>query len=321
MNKKGLLGITIAIALTVVSTAVVAFAGEASRDATKNVVKLVGDKKITENKIVAKNADTASEASAVKLVLSGNEQGIASVHDGTSVNDMLKELNEQLQKLENGTIKSTPENIQNLKNLIEGIKSGRMKVVTRYTTQANVGNSQKTSGNNSTSNVKLLNISDDKAIQMAEAAIKDYTGTDVEKVMARDGLKPYITRNNSQYAWGPDILVTFNSNSNTKDNILASISAVDGKVYNVTAMAGGDYSKTDIDENKVKQAAAEFLNNKGFGSNYQNITVDNEKASGGLAGAKALYEDGTEILMEFKISDYSVVSFTHYNMKTMKFAN
>lgn len=247
MNKKGLLGITIAAALTVASTATVAFAGQASADSTKNVIKITSDQKSTE-----KNAETASKGSNVKVTF-------------------------------------------------------------------DINSSQKAAENSSKANVKLLDISDAKAIQMAEAAIKYYTGTDVEKVMARDGLKPYITRYNSQYAWGSDILVMFNGNSNTKDNIFASISAADGKIYNVTAMTDRDYSKTNIDENKVKQAAAEFLNTKGFGSNFQSITVDNEKVSAGLVGAKALYEDGTEILIEFKSSDYSVVNFTHYNMKTMKF--
>jgi hypothetical protein len=38
-------------------------------------------------------------------------------------------------------------------------------------------------------------------------------------------------------------------------------------------------------------------------------------------GAKALYADGTEILMEFDADNNAVVNFTHYNLKTMKFQN
>jgi len=173
---------------------------------------------------------------------------------------------------------------------------------------------------NDKTNVKLLDISDDKAVEISKDAIKYYTALDIEKVISRDGLKPYITRSNRPYAWGPDILVTFSKKGDYRHNIAAIISAIDGKVYNVTALIG-HYSETKYNEDKVKEAAATFLKDKGFGGHFTGITVDDEKISIGIVGAEALYEDGTQILMEFKASDYSIFNFTHYNKKTMKFAN
>lgn len=279
MNKKRLLSITLVAALTVSSTAIIAYASQSSDSSTKNVVKVATDKD-----------QTTSKDSTTKSV---------SLTIDTSTGEIY-----ELQQMENG------------KKLIDGIKSGK---VVRVKPESNNISSSATE-NNSNSNNKLLDISDEQAVQTAKDAIKYYTGLDVEKVINRDGLKPYITRSNMSYAWGPNILVTFNSNSNTQDNIFASISATDGKVYNVTAMIG-KYSETKVNADKVKEAAASFLKEKGFGGSFTSITVDNEKTPIGIVGAKALYEDGTEILIEFKAEDYSVINFTHRNLKTMKFAH
>ncbi|MFC0904669.1 hypothetical protein ACFHWD_08185 [Clostridium sp. MT-14] len=276
MNKKRLLTVTLASVLIAASTAAVAFASQYSASSTKNVVKLASDKenstpKAAASKTVTLNTDTG------EIILTDTDQA---------------ELTDELKKMENGTIRSKPEAVQDLKDLINDIKSGK---------------------------IKLLDISDEQAVKTAKNAIKYYTGLDVEEVIRRDGLRPYITRYNSPYAWGPDILVSFDGEGNTKDNISASISAVDGKVYNVTAIIGR-YPKVNIDNDKVNESAASFLKDKGFGANFKSIAVDNEKASRGIVGAKALYEDGTEILMEFNASNNSVINFTHYNLKTMKFA-
>ncbi|MCC9296147.1 hypothetical protein LN736_14905 [Clostridium sp. WLY-B-L2] len=276
MNKKRLLTATLASVLIAASTAVIAFASQYSASSTKNVVKLAGDKE-----------NSTSKAAASKTVTLNTDTGEIILTDTDQA-----ELTDELKKMENGTIRSKPEAVQDLKNLINDIKSGK---------------------------IKLLDISDEQAVKTAKNAIKYYTGLDVEEVIRRDGLRPYITRYNSPYAWGPDILVSFDGEGNTKDNISASISAVDGKVYNVTAIIGR-YPKVNIDNDKVNEAAASFLKDKGFGDNFKSIAVDNEKTSAGIVGAKALYEDGTEILMEFNASDNSVVNFTHYNLKTMKFA-
>lgn len=274
MNKKRLLTAALASVLIVASTAVVAFASQISASSTKNVVKLASDKE-----------NSTTKAAASKTVTLNTDTGEIILTDQA-------ELTDELKKIENGTIRSKPEAVQDLKNLINDIKSGK---------------------------IKLLDISDEQAVKTAKNAIKYYTGLDVEEVMHRDGLRPYITRYNSPYAWGPDILVSFDGEGNTKDNISASISAVDGKVYNVTAIIGR-YPKVNIDNDKVNEAAASFLKDKGFGDNFKSITIDNEKTSAGIVGAKALYEDGTEILMELNASDNSVINFTHYNLKTMKFA-
>jgi len=170
-------------------------------------------------------------------------------------------------------------------------------------------------------NIKLLNISDAEAIETAKAAIKNYTGVDMEKLIIKDGLKASIIRSNpSAYAWGTDILVSFDD-SKYQDNISVSISLADGKVYCVTAMTPyNTTNKYKIDESKVKEAALTFLTDKGFGANVKSIDFEDEKVSSGISGAKCLYEDGTEILLEFSGSNNAVVNFTHYNLKTMKFA-
>ncbi len=305
MNKKRLLCVTLTAVLLVSSTAIVAFADQTSAMATKNVIKVTSDG----NKVFQKDTDSKS-----RYIIIDDSAGVKFTSTANG-NNPLASLNDQLQKMENGTIKSTPADIQSLKTLISDIKSGKVqsKVIT-------VNNSQSSPENNNNTNVKILNISDNQAIQSAKDAIKYYTGVDADNIIGRDALKPYITRNSSPYAWGPDILVSFSSDSNTTDNISASISAVDGKVYNVTAMVD-IYYKTSIDENKVKAAAASFLKDKGLGDNFTSITVDYEKTSVGIVGAKALYTDGTEILMEFNADNNSVINFTHYNLKTMKFAN
>lgn len=296
MNRKRLIGVIIAALLIVSSTAVIASARQISANYTKNNLKVVSDKENLDTKI--------SNSKPSTIVISEGEH--------------LDELTEQLKKMEDGTIKSTPESIQILKNLIEDIKNGKVKSIRVRKADSTPNETAKDTEN--VSNAKLLNISDQQAINTAKDAIKYYTGLDVNKVIREHGLKPYVNRSNTSYAWGPDILVTFNSSSNTKDNIFASISAVDGKVYNVTAMVE-TYHKVNIDTDKVKKAAASFLKSKGFGDNFKSITIDNEKTSAGIIGAKALYDDGTQILIEFKASDNSVINFTHYNLKTMKFAN
>lgn len=174
--------------------------------------------------------------------------------------------------------------------------------------------------NNDKTELKLLDISNEKATQIAKDAIKYYTGLDIEKVIKRDGLEPHIDRSYGPYAWGPNILVSFYKKGDYRHNIVVCISAVDGKVYNVTAIIGW-YPEVKYNDDKVKQAAASFLQDKGFGGNFTSLTVDDEKISIGIVGAEALYEDGTQILMQFKASDYSIFNFTHYNKKTMKFAN
>lgn len=317
MNKKGILGITLAALLTVSSTAIIAFASQASENSTKNVVKEVSEEKgAAAKETKSEDKELASRSRTVALDIGSGEA--ISFPGGVNAEEQINQLNDQLQKMENGTIKATPEDIKGIENLISDINGGKVKF--DYNTVVVVpNNTAKSAAENNNSNQKILNISDDQAVQEAKTAIKYYTGVDADKIINRDGLKPYITRNNSPYAWGADILVSFSSNSNTEDNIFASISAVDGKVYNVTAIIGR-YSTVNIDENKVKAAATAFLKDKGFGDNFTSIEVDHEKESAGIIGAKALYEDGTEILMEFKAEDNSVVNFTHYNLKTMKFA-
>jgi uncharacterized protein (DUF736 family) len=310
MNKKRLLCVALTAVLTVTSTAIIAFASENSASTTKNVVKVAvaSDKKVV---------PASKSATSERITITDTKVGIGYNGVGDK-DDALNYLTAQLEEMEIGRIKSTPEEIQALKNFINDIKSGKMTIFHIIKVPANSSQVKLVIDDNL--NVKLLNISDAQAIQTAKDAIKYYTGVDVDKVINRDGLKPFITRTKSPYAWGPDILVSFNSNRNTSDNIFAEISAVDGKVYNVTAMVDS-YSKTNIDESKVKDAAISFLKDKGFGTNFTSITVDYEKVSGGIVGAKALYADGTEILMEFDADNNSVVNFTHYNLKTMKFEN
>lgn len=272
MNKRGLIGVILAVLLTISSTAIVAFASKNSASATKNVVKVVStsDKRGS----LSKGAATKVKTSAKKV----------------TKKDKLSKKNQN-------------NNIVVNKKISADVTNGNLK-------------------KDSKSNSNLLNITDDKAIQIAKDAIKYYTGVDMEKLISADGLKADIIRNNDEiYAWGPDILVSFD-NDRHNDNIFASISTTDGKVYNVTAMVGG-YSekKINVNENKVKEAALTFLKDKDFGSDVKSITLDDEKVSIGIIGAKCLYDDGTEILIEFNGEDNSVINFTHYNLKTMRFAS
>lgn len=276
MNRRGLIGITLALLLTISSTAIVAFASKNSASSTKNVVRVLStsDKRGSLSKGAAAKIKTDTKKATKKDKLSKKSQ--------------------------------SNKNVDN------------KKISTNVTSE----NLKKDSKNNSSSNSKLLNITDEKAIEIAKDAIKYYTGVDMEKLINADGLKADIIRNNDEtYAWGPDILVSFD-NDKHNDNIFASISTTDGKVYNVTAMVGS-YSekKINVNENKVKDAALTFLKDKGFGSDVRSITVDDEKTSIGIIGAKCLYDDGTEILIEFNGEDNSVINFTHYNLKTMKFAS
>jgi hypothetical protein len=150
------------------------------------------------------------------------------------------------------------------------------------------------------SSLKTLNISDAQAIQTAKDAIKYYNGVDVDKVTSRDGLKTAIDRVKSL----DDIIVTFYSKH---DDISATISTLDGKSYMANAMLG-NYRKTIIDKNKVKEAAASYLKEKGFG-NFTSITVSNEKVPVGIVSASASYANGSVIYLEFEADNNSVISF------------
>jgi len=314
MNKKGLIGLVLTVILIGSSTAVVSYASKNSASVTKNVVKVVSDKE--QIPVQKDTLDTSKNISSKDVAAMVN-------NDPRSHIVTKEELIKQLKEFEDGSVKTSPENIKSLKDMLKKVENGEViKAITIVENSHKSNDSNSPFGNDSKvdPSIKLLNITDDEAIKTAKAAIKDYTGVDMEKVIIKDGLKATIMRNNSAYAWGSDILVTFDGNKH-QDNIFVSISAVDGKVYCVTAMTPNNTTtKYKIDENKVKEAALVFLKAKGFGANVKSIDFENEKVSAGISGAKCLYEDGTEILLEFSGSNNAVVNFTHYNLKTMKFA-
>jgi|GEM_PF-3251587 hypothetical protein len=311
MNKKRLLCVALTAVLTVSSTAIVAFASQTSTNTTTNVSKVAvaSDKK----------AKTASKSATL-----ANTTAINDTKTGAGANDAGDKA--ESKPVEVNTTQTTPENNVNTNanananaNVNTNNTNTNANVNANTNGNANVNTNTNANANtNVNTNINPGNISDAQAIQTAKDAIKYYTGVDIDTVISRDDLKPYISRSNSPYAWGPDIMVSFYNNSNYSDNISASISAIDGKVYSVNAMIGR-YTRTSIDENKVKDAAISFLKDKGLGTNFTSITVDYEKVSVGIVGAKALYADGTEILLEFDADNNSVVNFTHYNLKTMKF--
>lgn len=314
MSKKRLITLILTVSLVFSSTAVIAFASQKSADTTKNVVKVAGDKVETTVK------DSISESSITK----DESKNLISVLDETTINATLtkEELNQRLRDIEDGKMKASPETIKKIRDIIkvietaENVQSVKAEVKTK---SDQVSNPIKEYTAKVDSNVKLLNISDAQAIKTAKDAIKNYTGLDIEKVIIKDGLKPTIFRNSSIYAWGPDIMVNF-YNKKTTDNIHVSISTVDGKVYGVTAILPSDTSgKAQVDKSKVREAALRFLEDKGFGVNVKSITFNDEKVSIGLSEVKCLYADGTEIMIEFAGVNNSVVNFTHYNLKTMKF--
>jgi hypothetical protein len=305
MNKKRLFCVALTAVLTVSSTAIAAFASQTSTNTTTtNVAKVAvaSDKKAT----------TASKSATL-----ANTTSINDTKTGAGANDAGDKA--ESKPVEVNTTQTTPENNvnTNANTNVNANTNANANGNANANTNTNV-NTNTNINTNVNSNINPGNISDAQAIQTAKDAIKYYTGVDIDTVISRDGLKPYITRSNSPYAWGPDIMVSFYNNSNYSDNISASISTVDGKVYSVNAMIGR-YAVTSIDENKVKDAAISFLKDKGFGTNFTSITVDYEKVSVGIVGAKALYADGTEILLEFDADNNAVVNFTHYNLKTMKF--
>lgn len=315
MNKKGLIGLVLTVTLITSSTVVVAFASQKSASVTKNIVKVVSDKK--EISVQKDTSDTS-----INIV----KQDIA-VKDNTKPRSHIltkEELVNQLKEFEDGGIKASPETIKFIKDTLKKVENGDVISVATVEVNGQTGNdSNSIYGNNSKvdPNIKLLNISDEEAIKTAKAAIKNYTGVDIEKVISKDGLKASIIRNNGTvYAWGPDIMVSFDGGKH-QDNVFAIISSLDGKVYSATAMTSDNtINKSKTDESKVKEAALEFLKDKGFGSNVKSIDFENEKVAMGISGAKCLYDDGTEILLEFRGSNNTVVNFTHYNLKTMKFA-
>lgn len=302
MNKKRLLGFTIATLLIVSSTATVAFASRNSISSTKNVVKTASVKNDNSTKEVSENDKKNQKGS--KLVTK-------------------EELEDQLKKFQDGTLKASPEAIENTKDMIKRIENGeKIYALFSYNTQCNIPSGIEENNVQTNSNIKLLNISDDEAIGIAKDAIKKYTGLDIERVIKEDGLKASVIRNNNKaYDCGPDIVVFFNDDKQ-QDNIFAIISAVDGKVYTVTAMTPRNkQDKANINKNEVKSAALEFLRINGFGTNVKSIDFDNEKISIGISEVKCLYDDGTEILLEFSGSNNSIVNFTYYNLNTTKFSN
>lgn len=310
MNKKGLIGVSLAVLFTAVSTVVIVYAKNTSDKYTKNVMKAL----TTNNNKISQEKGTKDEKTKKYKTFEIIDKRIPLVLHMRNMSEdeipyVLSTNVESLKK--NPKSQETTKEILQLKEFEEDYNNG-FDIEIRSDSQTK---EEKYVG-------KRLSISDAEAIEKAKEAIKYYTGENIDEIMSKDSLKAEITREEEPYAWGPDILVSFNNDNDKtyKDNIFVSISEVDGKVYAVNVMLG-NYSKLKVDKNKVKAAAVNFLKHKGFGGNYTSITVDNEKSSIGIAEAKCKYEDGTEILLEFKISDYSIVSFAHYNLKTMKFIN
>lgn len=168
---------------------------------------------------------------------------------------------------------------------------------------------------------KLLDISDAQAIQMAKDAIKYYGDVDPDKIINEYSLVADVYRSQADFGGNrPFIHVMFyNSNAQKIPYIIdAGISAVTGKIdgVNVNTLDRGSFNNAPVDYSKVREATLNFLKTKGFGTNYESMALGGDMVSEGINGSVTQYADGTEVLLEFDNRNYSLTSFSLYNLKT-----
>lgn len=185
---------------------------------------------------------------------------------------------------------------------------------------------------------KFVDISNDQAIQIAKQTIKNMFGADVDKegfteahVYRPENFDKSLKKSHIQIyhmvGGNPSIEVEFDIPNNPYPKNVFSIaqvkiSLVDGKIRAVEfhkQMYSMLKDEAQYDENKVKNAAIKFLKDKGFETNYKNITLNPRTNTNKLNGITCVwfdYPDGTSISLNVDIINYQVYGYEKYKTPT-----
>lgn len=169
--------------------------------------------------------------------------------------------------------------------------------------------SNKVNTDKSNVNAQNQDITNDKAIQIAKKALKYYLGVDIETKIKTDGLK--VTVDNYKYAKGP-IMVAFDKGIDkyAAPEASVAISKNDGKATFVAWRGDRENKEFPYDEAKVKQAAENYIKEKGLDKDIKSITASDTLKRSGVFMAECKYADGSGVDIEFNGKDYSPVLFS-----------
>lgn len=183
---------------------------------------------------------------------------------------------------------------------------------------------------------KFIDISNDKAIQIAKQTIKSTFGADVDKegfteahVYRPENFDKNLKMSSMQVyhmiGGNPSISVEFDIPNNAyPKNVFSTaeveISLVDGKIKLARfhkQMYAILKDESQYDENKVKNTAIQFLKDKGFDTNYKNMTVDPRTANtklGVITNVHFDYPDGSTINIDVDVANYIAFGYSKHKM-------
>lgn len=175
---------------------------------------------------------------------------------------------------------------------------------------------------------KLMNISDQEAIEKAKKAIKTEFGVDVDAAGFTNVITPLRVTDPTRDAYkleGPTISVGFwkpdgtqfgTKKSDIFNDARVSISLVDGKVNAVSFVDGiNKKAKVEYDENKLKGVAEEFLKEKGLRTDFKAIRNVGRSQYVPIASVAFDYGDGTGERVCINLQNYKAYGFSPLNYK------
>lgn len=188
--------------------------------------------------------------------------------------------------------------------------------------------------NNTSVNIsnKLIDISDDQAIQIAKKAIINIYGVDVDKHGFTSMPILFRITDSDKEAYkleGPTIDVAFSKPDEMQrvdkenhllsfDDVRVEISLTDGKVKAASFIDGIDIkTEAKYDENKLKAAAEEFLKEKRLRTDYKSIVKVQRSPYIPIGCVSFDYGDGTGEMISINLQNYKAYGYSPLNIKVL----